>query len=398
MRSAYGLKVPSENAELTRVGRGTPCGELMRRHWQPICMSEDLADLPKRVRILGEDLLAFRDGRGRPGLLFHRCSHRGTSLEYGRIEPEGLRCCYHGWLYDVEGNCLDMPLEPADSTHKERIKQPGYPVQEFGGLLFAYMGPPEEIPEFPTYDIWTQEGGTLSGWVGPRVGGAIDCNWLQGQENLMDPLHIYWLHMRHSGAQFPSEIYADMPKRLDYEETGMGMKAVVAYALPDGRELEVTWEMMMPTAFALYTDEPDLDGPDTQKPRAIYFVMPVDDTRQWLACIYWTPEGEEPIRPDSERSKLSVEGRTQSDDEYAQRHPDDKEAQEGQGPIAIHALENLATSDRGVVMFRKILKDQIRAVREGRDPKGVFRDPQKASSLPTTAGIVIRTPEVSEVA
>jgi phenylpropionate dioxygenase-like ring-hydroxylating dioxygenase large terminal subunit len=153
MRSAYGLKVPSEDAELTRVGPGTRCGELIRRHWQPICMSEDLTDLPKKVRFLGEDMVAFRDGRGRPGLLFHRCSHRGTSLEYGRIESEGLRCCYHGWLYDVEGNCLDMPLEPADSTHMERIKQPGYAVQEFGGLLFAYMGPPEQIPEFPTYDI-----------------------------------------------------------------------------------------------------------------------------------------------------------------------------------------------------------------------------------------------------
>ena len=126
--------------------------------------------------------------------------------------------------------------------------------------------------------------------------------------------------------------------------------------------------------------------------------MPVDDTHQWLSCIYWTPDGEEPIRPDSERSKLSVEVRTQSDYEYAQRHPDDKEVQEGQGPIAIHALENLATSDRGVVMFRRILKEQIQAVQEGRDPKGVFRDPKKASSLPTTAGIVIRTPEASEVA
>ena len=124
MRSAYGLEIPAEDAELTHVGPGTPCGELMRRYWQPICLLKDLTDMPKKVRILGEDLVAFRDGQGRSGLLFFRCSHRGVSLEYGRIEDAGIRCCYHGWLYDVDGNCLEMPLEPAGSTHKERIKQP----------------------------------------------------------------------------------------------------------------------------------------------------------------------------------------------------------------------------------------------------------------------------------
>ena len=103
MRSAHGLKIPEIDPELTRVGPGTPCGELMRRYWQPVCLAADLTDLPKRIRILGEDLVAFRDGSGRAGLLFFRCSHRGTSLEYGRVEQDGLRCCYHGWLYDVEG-------------------------------------------------------------------------------------------------------------------------------------------------------------------------------------------------------------------------------------------------------------------------------------------------------
>jgi len=112
MRSAYGFRIPKEDTELTHVGPETPCGELMRRYWQPVCLSQDLKDLPKRVRILGEDLVAFRDRQGRSGLLFFRCSHRGTSLEYGRIENQGIRCCYHGWLYDVEGNILDMPLEP----------------------------------------------------------------------------------------------------------------------------------------------------------------------------------------------------------------------------------------------------------------------------------------------
>lgn len=201
MRSAYGLKVPKEDAYLTHVGPNTPCGELMRRYWHPVCLSSELIDLPKRVRILGEDLVAFRDGKGRPGLLFYLCSHRATSLEYGRIEEQGLRCCYHGWLYDVEGNVLDMPLEPAGSTYKSRVQHPCYPVKEFGGLVFAYMGPLDLMPPFPKYDVWMEKDVTLRASMGPRVGGSVDCNWLQTQENLMDILHTLWLHTRHSGPQ-----------------------------------------------------------------------------------------------------------------------------------------------------------------------------------------------------
>ena len=119
MKSAYGLKIPEPDYELTSVGPGTPGGDLLRRYWMPVCLSEDLKDLPKRIRLLGEELIAFRDGQGNAGLLFFRCSHRGTSLEYGKIEERGIRCCYHGWLYDVTGNILDMPLEPANSPFKK---------------------------------------------------------------------------------------------------------------------------------------------------------------------------------------------------------------------------------------------------------------------------------------
>ena len=259
------------------------------------------------------------------------------------------------------------------------------------------MGPPEAMPEFPKYDVLMQEGGTLGAWVGPRVGGASACNWLQSQENIMDILHVYWLHMRHGKPQFPSDLYAAMPTQLDYDEIDLGMRAVVAYPLPDGREFVMTWEMLMPMAFVLWTDEPDLDGPESARPRCVYFCMPVDDTHQWQACIYWMPDGEDEIA-DAERIKLSALSRDDVDYEYTQRNPDDKEAQESQGAIAIHGLENLATSDQGVVMFRKILKEQIRAVQEGRDPRGVIRDPKLASYVPTTAGMEIRTPQESEVA
>ena len=156
--------------------------------------------------------------------MFFRCSHRGTSLEYGRVEERGLRCCYHGWLYDVEGNILEMPLEPANNPFLKQIQHPCYPVREFGGLVFAYMGPPDKQPEFPIYDIWQKEGGVLKARMGPRVGGPVNCNWLQAEENLMDALHTFWLHTLHSGTQFPSPVYGMNPDELKYEETEMGMR------------------------------------------------------------------------------------------------------------------------------------------------------------------------------
>jgi len=394
MRSAYGFQIPMEDAELTHVGPGTPGGELLRRYWHPVCLSADLTDLPKRVRLLGEDLVAFRDGRGRAGLFFYLCSHRATSLEYGRIEAEGLRCAYHGWLYDVGGNVLEMPLEPPGSSFKEKVKHPCYPVREFGGLVFAYMGPPERMPELPLYDVLLNQGGTLRARVGPRVGGAVNCNWLQSQENLMDILHTMWLHSQHSTPQFPSTHYGIMP-RVEYEETEMGMRAVMTRALPDGREWDVIWEVIMPfTTFVLHTEEPGPGGAGAEKARAVHYCMPVDDTRQWSASIFWVPAGKEDELPDKGRMELSPLGRKDTSYEYTQRHPDDKEVMEGQWPIALHGLEHLATSDRGVIMFRRILRDAIGAVRAGRDPKGVIRDPRRAGCVPTSAGSILKVGRV----
>ena len=384
MKSAYGLKIPEPDPELTRVGPGTPCGELMRRYWQPVCLSADLADLPKKVRILGEDLIAFRDGQGRAGLLFFRCSHRGTSLEFGRVEDRGLRCCYHGWLYDVEGNVIEMPLEPAVNPFLKQIQHPAYPVREFGGLVFAYMGPLEKIPEFPIYDVWHNQGGALKARLGPRVGGPVNCNWLQAEENLMDALHTFWLHTLHSGAQFPSRSYGINPDEMKYQETAMGMRFVLVRRLETGKWWELIWEMLMPlNVHLVYTDEPK-----TERVRAVTYCMPVDDTHQLGASIRWLPDdGEDQTRG---REQLAPGGRKNSSYEHTQRHPDDKEAVEGQGPIALHGLEHLVTSDKGVIMFRRILRTAIDAVRAGQDPKGILRDGVKAANVATSAGSVLR--------
>ena len=372
------------NVELTRVGPGTPCGELMRRYWQPVCLSADLKDLPRLVRILGEDLIAFRDGRRRAGLLFFRCSHRGTSLEYGRVEERGLRCCYHGWLYDIEGHVLEMPLEPANNPFLKQIQHPCYPVREFGGIVFAYMGPPGKMPEFPIFDVWRGDGGELKARMGPRVGGPTNCNWLQAEENLMDALHTFWLHTLHSSAQFPSEAYGVSPDGLKYEETEMGMRFVLTRKLPSGKWWDLIWEMIMPLNIHLvYTEEPK-----SEKVRSVSFCIPVDDTHQLGASIRWIPEGQGD-QP-SGREQLAPGGRKDTSYEFTQRHPDDREAVEGQGPIALHGLEHLVSSDRGVIMFRRLLREAIQAVKQGKNPKGILRDPTKASCVSTTAGSILR--------
>jgi phenylpropionate dioxygenase-like ring-hydroxylating dioxygenase large terminal subunit len=384
MKSAYGLTIPEPDPLLTRVGVGTPCGELMRRYWQPVCLSAELMDIPKLVRIFGEDLVAFRDGSGRAGLLFFRCSHRGASLEYARVEERGLRCCYHGWLYDVEGNILEMPLEPANNPFVKHVQHPCYPVREFGGLVFAYMGPLEKIPEFPIYDVWLRPGGTLKARMGPRIGGPVNCNWLQAEENLMDALHTFWLHTRHSGAQFPSQTYGLDPDGLQYEETRHGMRFVLNRRLENGKRWELIWEMIMPlNVHLVYTDEPR-----TESVGAVTYCLPIDDTHQLGASIRWLPDNE--MEKPSGREQLAPGGRSNRSYEYTQRHPDDKEAVEGQGPIAIHALEHLVTSDRGVILFRNILRQAIQAVERGEDPKGICRDSAEAACVATTAGSVVR--------
>ena len=202
LNAYYHRDVPKEDEYLTHVGPGTPAGEHLRRYWQPVAYSTQLKDLPLRAEIMGEELVVFRDGRGEVGLLELHCSHRGTSLEFGLIEEQGIRCCYHGWLFDVEGRILDTPLEPPNSTLKDRLCHGAYPVREYGGMVFAYMGPPDKMPEFPILDLFEQPGYYLE--CGELTDASIHrgCNWLQYFDNVLDPMHEEFLHARMSGIQF----------------------------------------------------------------------------------------------------------------------------------------------------------------------------------------------------
>jgi nitrite reductase/ring-hydroxylating ferredoxin subunit len=363
---------PAENDELCLTGPGTPCGQLMRRYWIPVGAAAELKDLPKVVHVLGEELVLFRDGHGRPGLLAKHCSHRGTSLEYGQIEEQGLRCCYHGWLYDVAGKILDMPAEPPDSTFKHRLRHLAYPCRELGGLVFAYMGPPETMPELPGYDFLVREDGIRE--ISYRI---MPCNYLQSLENIADPVHTAILHRR----QFP-EGYSAIP-RFDIERTEYGL---IITAMRRGSRPNTRWHrqtlLLLPCLqiFApsdWYEGEPaDMTG---EPATVAVWKLPIDDTHfmRWqLVFIPVDAEGQ-PTRPLRKR-RVGYGGPRERTYEETQRDPGDDEAQISQGPIGRREQWHLASSDRGVIAVQKMYREAIDLVRQAGDPPGVIRDPERA--------------------
>ncbi|HVV94046.1 MAG TPA: aromatic ring-hydroxylating dioxygenase subunit alpha [Hyphomicrobiales bacterium] len=372
--TAYEMPPSSHDAFLTEVGRGTPCGEFMRRYWQPVAVSRDVTDTPQQVRILGEDLILFRDKSGRPGLVHPRCAHRGTTLYYGKVEERGIRCCYHGWLFDVEGRCLEQPCEPnLGEGHREKVRQPWYPTADHYGLVFAYMGPPEKKPLLPKFDIFenlqphqyllADDSGLGTGGNGPHL--IAPCNWLQHWENIMDSFHVAILHSAFSGTQFVPEM-AVMPVG-EWEYVPRGVRFTGLRKLEGGRTLRRITEVMFPNLRVVAS--PILKpGPIDH----IGFTVPVDDThyRIFNVMIANAP-GEKPPRG----SLYDGKPWSELTEEEHRRLPGDWEAQVGQGPITFHSDEHLATTDRGVVMCRRMLAQQIKVVQEGGDPLGVAYDP-----------------------
>ena len=187
-----------QNEVVTRVEAGTPMGELMRRYWQPVLMSRELPEPecpPVRVRILGEELVAFRNTSGRVGLVDEWCAHRRTSLWLGRNEEDGLRCVFHGWKYDVTGQCVDMPNELPQFDFKEKVRIKAYPTQEMGSVIWAYLGPEDKQPPPPSFE-WTRQPETHL-----HVSKGIqECNWLQALEGGLDSIHTSFLHRRFGGS------------------------------------------------------------------------------------------------------------------------------------------------------------------------------------------------------
>jgi phenylpropionate dioxygenase-like ring-hydroxylating dioxygenase large terminal subunit len=368
--TGYGRPRPTSMRELTEVGPGTSMGELLRRYWHPVGLSGDAAATPRAVRVLGEDLILFRDGPGRAGLVLARCAHRGTTLYYGRVEARGIRCCYHGWLFDVEGHCLEQPCEPGGGSQRERMRQPWYPVQERYGLIFAYLGPPGRKPVLPRWDaLETLDPGETLEADASSVGGGgpvvIPCNWLQHYENLMDTLHVPILHGAFSGPQF-TDVMGLMPE-VTWEETGRGVKAISHRRLPDNRLFHRVSEAVLPTLRVI--PNPRVDG--YGRVETIGWVLPIDDTH---FRIYTA--GRVRTSGDIARQRSRLNGKTWEELTEAehQRFPGDYEAQVGQGPIALHSAEHLVSSDRGVALVRRQLERQLGAIADGKDPAGVSFD------------------------
>ena len=367
-----------ENETLTAVGPGTPGGDLLRRYWYPIAPSQELTDeQPTRfVRILGEDLVLFKDKSGRVGLLGDHCSHRGASLLFGRVEQRGIACAYHGWLYDVNGSCLETPAEPADSTLHLRVKHKAYPVRQFIGLYWTYMGP-EPIPEIPTYDIWVRKDGRRRIEIHPR----LDCNWLTPMENSVDPAHAQILRSvryKRPGGPAPGVSTTrgkiDEIESYDFWEVPIGiMRRRVYKAEGYGHG---------------WVDEHPLVFPNILRhANQTQIRVPIDDTHTQVIFVAFKPTEDGSI-VDEDDAVLPVEYfgpyKRPADSLYPfadftldETQPEDYMAWETQGPIANRTTEQLGTSDRGVVMYRKMLQREIVNVQEGEDPINVYRDPDR---------------------
>src|ERR671922_1972602 len=360
----------AENELMTRVGPGTPAGEMLRRFWWPVGFTEEVKPKgrPVKARLLGEDFVLFRDGGGQLGLLGLHCSHRGTSLEFGRVEDGGLRCCYHGWLYDRRGKCLAQPTEPEDSTFKDRIQHPAYYARDAGGLIFAYVGP-EPAPLLPNYDLLVRQDGC-------RVlgGGEEFCNWLQRAENSADGAHSIALH----AAGYPN--MAMKRPTIKWEATQFGIK-------------ETTWVegVSKPriTHFIFPSHIRHSAARVDELPRQVVrFRVPKDDytTNSYHIDFYPHKDGKptrsEPLRVKGFRKSVpGVYDRVTDGWWNLPNREQDRVAQESQGIIADRTKEHLATSDQGILLLRKMIRDSIDAVRRGEDPIGVIRNANENSLI-----------------
>lgn len=360
-----------ENVLLTSVGRGTPGGELLRRYWMPIACTGELTEQKpiKAARLLGEDLVVYRDKSGRYGVVAEQCPHRKASLAFGRVDEEGIRCPYHGWKFDGTGKCLEQPAEPESGGFKDKIKHIAYPAQRLGGLIWTYMGP-QPAPLLPRWDVLTWENGQR--WVQKHE--IYKCNWLQPMENSVDPSHLYWLHgdtahlaptvdRYEEDHQFTPFEYGIMKRRITPGRKAGDPPVIDQHPLLFPITLRHVFRASKTTGFVLHN---------------VQIRVPVDDARTQVFVVYFTPndtdkspaEGDTPweyfpIRDENGEYRLS------------EVLVQDAMAWETQGAPTDRTQEHLGVGDEGIILLRKILREQIEIVRNGGDPLGVVRDAQK---------------------
>jgi phthalate 4,5-dioxygenase oxygenase subunit len=389
------MLTPTENERLTRVGAGTPGGELFRRYWQPVLMSEELPENdgpPLRVRVLGEDLIAFRDSTGKVGLVAAFCPHRRAPMFFGRNEESGLRCVYHGWKFDRTGACVDMPSEPADSLFRTKVTIAAYPTWEGGRLVWAYLGP-DPAPPLPDYE-WLRAPLTHM-----RVSKTFEaCNYLQALEGGVDNSHASFLH--NEKLDDPNLIRSkDRAPRLEIRQAQYGLLSINTRNLGEHGQYVRVMHFVMPaqqmrgglTKWSIDEEGylPRLDG---------HIWLPIDDEHTWTYNILWSYDTAAPIedawyandelrfgRGEGDldpgyrlkRNKANdymIDRRMQKTKNYTGIvgiNTQDYALQEGMGAIVDRSQEHLGTSDKFIIAVRRALLDATRLVEAGKSPPGV---------------------------
>jgi 5,5'-dehydrodivanillate O-demethylase len=355
----------SQNELLTRVGPGTPMGNLLRRYWMPIAGISEFDDVTIRdVRLFGEDLVLYKDLSGTFGLVERHCPHRRADLSYGFVESCGIRCNYHGWQFDETGRCVEQPFEEVaqpDARFRDKVRIGSYPVELKAGLVWAYFGP-QPAPLLPNWEPFTWKNGFVQ-----ITRAVVPCNWLQAQENSMDPVHFEWMHrnwsVRLNGATGP---YMKKHVKIEFKEFEYGF--TYHRLIEDMPEEHSRWQV---GRIALW---PNCLGPDQH----FEWRVPIDDEN--ILFLSWhfsrVPHEREPYVqthiPTWESPVTDpLTGR------FVSSHIDNQDfiAWAGQGRIADRTKENLGLSDRGIIRMRKRFLEDLARIERGEDPSGLVRDP-----------------------
>ncbi len=364
-------KTEEQNERLTRVGAGTPMGELMRRYWHPIAVTVELDENPvRKVRILGENLTLFRSAAGELGLVAEACPHRCMAMEYGIPDARGLRCAYHGWLFDSSGACLEQPWDDRtnpQANFRDKIRINAYPVQELGGLIFAYLGP-QPAPLLPRWDLLVRDDLVRAVDINP-----IPCNWLQCMDNSLDPLHFEFLHGGFGNYQLarlgrPPGMTPARHAKIGYDvfEYGINKRRLMEGESEDATEWAIGHPVLFPTILAVGND--GLAG--------FHYRVPIDDTHT-VQVTYSTTRRQ----PHEEQKPITVAYQHLFDDEgrvigtVDTILKQDFVAWVAQGPISKRTDEHLSSGDKGIILYHKMLNDNMDLVARGEDPLGTIRDP-----------------------
>jgi phthalate 4,5-dioxygenase oxygenase subunit len=388
-----------QNDLLTRTGPGTPGGDLLRRYWQPVALAEELplGSAPLPVRLLGEDLVLFRDEQGRPALLGLHCPHRGADLSYGRLEDGGLRCLYHGWLFDRTGQCLEQPGEPAGSTFCQRVRHTAYPCLEAAELIFAYLGPGEP-PLLPAHEFLLVP--TAQRYVNKAL---HECNYLQANEGNIDPAHLSFLHFLMQDdpnrnrtvadvagtSTSTNRLYGtDVSPTIEVEETDYGVRIFTVRKIGPGEIYVRASNFIMPNLSSF-------PGQTGGEGYSVNWHVPIDDTHHWKYMISFSRaralDKEAMHRPYAANMTADYRIKRDKSNRYLQDREEmktrsfigmggffpghDKWATEGEGPIQDRTTEHLGYTDKAIIQARRMLLRAIADVQAGRDPAHVVRDP-----------------------